>query len=104
MNVMIRIQAIKFFYAARALNSATSSKQNTGKWITLTVIAHLYKSCEGGALIPAQWFLYRNIQCVTIKQVNLQTVEMKKPDILLTYVLDPQVLTSSISPHISPTS
>lgn len=33
-----------------------------------------------------------------LKQVYLQKVELKKPDILLTYVLDPQVLTGMPSP------
>lgn len=89
MNAMIWVQTIEFFYAVSAFNSAISNKQNTGMWLTLAVIAHLYESCKAVALISAQWFLYRNIQYIILKQVYLQKVELKKPDILLTYVLDP---------------
>lgn len=99
------VQATEFFYAVSAFNSGISNKQNTGMWLTVAVTALLYELHKGTALTFAQWFLHRNIQ--DIIQVCLHKVELNKPDILLTYVLDPQNLTYVPSPfqlHISSTS
>lgn len=98
------VKPLIFFYVVYAFNSAIRKKQNTETWLVLAVTAYLYKSCKGVALIPTHWFLHRDIHYIVFKPVYLQKVELKKPDILKMYVLNPQISPCSMHSSFQSTS